>query len=145
MPKLNLFLFFALLFIYGISCKNKVENEKDEHAAMYETKEFKDFYKRFSTDSVYQMQHIVFPLEGIRAMRDSLDILDPNFKWHEDKWIVHGLFDDMNGTFIREFLSMKGIVIEKITDQSGTFTMERRFGKLSSGWNLIYYREMGRY
>ena len=145
MPKLNLFLFFALLFIYGISCKNKVENEKDENAGMYETKEFKDFYERFGTDSVYQMQHVVFPLEGIRAMRDSLDIPDPNFKWQEDKWIVHGLFDDMNGTFIREFLSMKGIVIEKITDQSGTFTMERRFAKLASGWNLIYYREMGRY
>lgn len=145
MPKLHLSLFFAVLIIYGISCKNKAETENDENIAMYETKEFKDFYERFGKDSVYQMQHVVFPLEGVRAMRDSLDIPDPSFKWQEDKWIIHGLFDDMNGTFIREFLSMKGIVIEKITDQSGTFTMERRFAKLSSGWNLIYYREMGRY
>ena len=145
MPKLHIALFFAFLFIYGISCKNKVETEKDENIAMYETKEFKDFYERFGKDSVYQMQHIVFPLEGIRSMQDSLDIPDPDFKWQEDKWKIHGIFDDMNGSFIREFLSMKGIVIEKITDQSGTFTMERRFAKLSSGWNLIYYREMGRY
>jgi len=51
----------------------------------------------------------------------------------------------MNGTYIREFIDIPGIVSERISDESGQYSMERRFGKLSSGWHLIYYREMGRY
>ncbi len=128
-----------------LSCKNKGKSTSDEDVALHDSKEFKVFYDRFSTDSLYQMQHIIFPLEGIRSPKDSLDVIDPDFKWQEETWVIHGPFDDLNGQFTREFLSMKGIVIERILDNSGTFSMERRFGHLSSGWHLIYYREMGRY
>lgn len=54
-------------------------------------------------------------------------------------------FDDMNGAFTREFYNLNGVIVEKIADKSENFTMERRFGNLSSGWHLIYYREMGLY
>lgn len=136
---------FIIGGIYFTSCKNKGTNIVEDEIPLYDTKEFRAFYDRFGMDSVYQMQHIVFPLQGIKALTDSLDRPDPNFKWQESTWKIHGSFDDMNGLFGREFISMKGIVIEKITDKSGTFSMERRFGHLSSGWNLIYYREMGKY
>lgn len=139
------FIVIACLMLGLIACKNKQYVESDEDVALYDTKEFLSFYERFSTDSLFQMQHIIFPLEGIRSLQDSLDVVGPDFKWEEDTWVVHGPFDDMNGQFNREFLSMKGIVIEKISDQSGSFSMERRFGRLSSGWYLIYYREMGKY
>lgn len=133
--------------LHFMSCKNKAASvqTEDEDTPLFESKSFRTFYDRFATDSVYQMQHIVFPLEGVRAHTDSLSQYDPNFKWEANTWKIHGPFDDMDGTFNREFISMKGIVIEKISDRSGSFTMERRFGLLSSGWNLIYYREMGKY
>lgn len=137
-----------ILCIQLFACKSKTKDEpalEPEQASVYESAEFQDFYQKFSTDSVFQMEHVVFPLEGMRSPKDSLDIIDPNFRWQQDSWKIHKPYDDMNGTYIREFIDIPGIVSERISDESGQYSMERRFGKLSSGWHLIYYREMGRY
>lgn len=109
----------------------------------YESEDFQSFYEKFGTDTAYQMAHIVFPLEGMPALRDSTDVIPVDFRWERDQWVTHKPYDDMNGTFAREFIDFKGIVIEKISDASGRYTMERRFSKMSDGWQLIYYRAMG--
>jgi len=140
-------IFFLILFLQFslISCKDNKSssNVVTPTEGIYDSKEFQEFYEKFSTDSLFQIEHIVFPLEGMRSLQDSLDIPDPNFRWTQDKWKIHKSYDDMNGTFSREFIDFAGIVVEKISDTSGQYTMERRFGKLSSGWHLIYYKEMG--
>ena len=147
MPLKNRIFIFSILFI-GIlvffSYKNKKASTKTDNAA-YNTEEFLIFYDRFSKDSVYQMEHIVFPLEGKKAPVDSLYRDDDDFRWNTDGWILQKEYDDVDGTFSREFLDINGLIIERIGDVSGKFTMERRFGRLSSGWHLIYYREMGMY
>ncbi len=147
MPLKNRIFIFSILFI-GIlvffSCKNKKASTKADNPA-YNTEEFLIFYDRFSKDSVYQMEHIVFPLEGKKAPVDSLYRDDDDFRWNTDGWILQKEYDDVDGTFSREFLDINGLIIERIGDVSGKFTMERRFGRLSSGWHLIYYREMGMY
>lgn len=141
-------LIFPLLLLWQYGCKKANPSDAPETNSVQminEGKEFQEFYQKFSTDSVFQIEHTVFPLEGIRSPKDSLDKIDPNFRWSRDQWIIHRSFDDANGTFSREFVEIPGLVTEIISDQSGQFTMERRFGKLSSGWHLIYYREMGKY
>jgi hypothetical protein len=141
-------LIIATLSLWHIGCKNEKSTESKDNSnvsMINESKEFENFYQKFSTDSVFQLEHTVFPLEGIRSPKDSLDKPDPNFRWTRDNWVIHHSFDDANGTFSREFVEMPGLVSEIISDQSGQFSMERRFGKLSSGWHLIYYREMGKY
>jgi hypothetical protein len=145
--RFNLFIFLVTSSVLFWTCKpsKSEKNQEGGELAAYETQEFIDFYEKFGADSVFQMEHVVFPLEGIKAVTDSTEIVSPDFKWQRENWIIHKPFDDMNGTFSREFLDIKGIVIEFISDNSGQFTMERRFGKLSSGWHMIYYREMGRY
>ena len=136
----------ALIGFYMCKQKAKEEITADTRIPMYETIEFKQFYDAFSTDSAYQMDHIVFPLEGSRRLKDSLDKVSPDFRWQKENWVLHKEYDDMNGTFSREMLDLSGsIVIERISDNSGKYSMERRFGKLSSGWHLIYYKEMGMY
>jgi hypothetical protein len=138
-----------LLITLLTSCKNKEKVEADatvdaEKNAMYNSVEFKEFYDRFGKDSVYQMDHIVFPLEGLRRLEDSLDVVPPDFRWQRENWIIHKPFDDTNESFLRSWTDIGGtIVVESIQDNSGRYTMERRFGKLSSGWHLIYYSEMG--
>lgn len=136
----------ALLMIF-VGCKSSKEEQSYDPSAKatYETDEFLEFYERFAKDSLFQLEHIVFPLEGIKAPKDSTDVIRPDFKWQKENWIIHKPFDDMGGTFSRELMDINGIVIELISDNTGQFTMERRFGNLSSGWHLIYYREMGRY
>jgi hypothetical protein len=128
-------------------CKPSQDQQSAENVtlAAYETEEFLTFYDRFAEDSLFQLEHTVFPLEGVKAVLDSSQVINPNFKWQKENWVIHKPFDDMGGSFSREFMDVNGIVIEFISDESGQFTMERRFGKLSSGWHMIYYREMGRY
>lgn len=134
----------SLTSIFFISCKKA----SDKNPLQRQTtlgKEFLDFYEKFGKDSLFQLEHTVFPLEGIKAPSDESDTPNPEFRWSQKSWIFQKEFDDINGTFQREFYDLNGIIVEKISDKSGTFTMERRFGKLSSGWHLIYYREMGMY
>jgi hypothetical protein len=144
------FYIFSSVLLAGFmltSCKSSKEEQSYDPSAKatYETDEFLEFYDRFAKDSLFQLEHIVFPLEGIKAPKDSTDVIRPDFKWQKENWIIHKPFDDMGGTFSRELMDINGIVIELISDNTGQFTMERRFGNLSSGWHLIYYREMGRY
>jgi len=135
-----------MILLTLFACKNKDTgiNESSDLPA-YQTNEFTTFYDKFSVDSTFQMDHTVFPLEGLKAQTDSLDVPDPDFRWQMESWILHKPYNDMDGTFSREMLDLNGLVIERISDQSRKYSMERRFGKLSSGWHLIYYREMGMY
>lgn len=133
-----------IFLIVIISCKDVKKSTKSENIASL-SEEFLDFYDKFSKDSIYQLEHTVFPLEGMRAPKDDQDSLHFDFRWQQQDWIFQKEFDDMNGSFKRDFYNVNGVVVEKISDNSGSFTMERRFGKLSSGWHLIYYRELGMY
>jgi hypothetical protein len=143
---LRITIIFSLIFLAFSACKNKeATHSASSNVPVYQTEEFMAFYDKFSTDSIYQLDHTVFPLEGVKAQTDSLDTPDPAFRWQRESWTLHKPYDDMDGTFSREMLDLSGLVIERISDQSGKYTMERRFGKLSAGWHLIYYREMGIY
>ena len=140
---LNFLLITSGVLIF-LSC-NRAKQSTNIVEPTFNTEEFKIFYDRFSKDSVFQMEHIVFPLEGVRAPIDSLDIASDSFRWQMNEWKLQKEYDDVEGTFTREFLDIGGLVIERISDTSGKFTMERRFGRLSAGWHLIFYREMGMY
>lgn len=101
--------------------------------------EFKTFYNRFHSDSAYQVAHIIWPLK--RITDDTISLPD----WTPDTWILHRPFDDMDGTFAREFAATGNLVVEHISDQSGTYSMERHFAPTSQGYALLYYRPMGLY
>ena len=146
--------FFAIcvltITIFIISCKSKADSEPivpiEEGVQPFENEEFVTFYNIFSSDSVFQLEHITFPLEGTRPQQDSLDIVPADFRWTLDTWKIHRPFDDGNKSFVREIVNGPGgVIIEYISDVSGQYTMERRFAKLSAGWHLIYYKKMGKY
>ncbi|MEM9823514.1 MAG: hypothetical protein AAF985_20690 [Bacteroidota bacterium] len=105
--------------------------------------DFDTFYEQFHRDSVFQVQHIVFPLEGIPARDSSYVFSDQPFHWEKDSWVIHQSFNDMDGAFSREFMSMgEGLMIENIKHHSGRYGMQRRFAKYDDGWYLIYYAAM---
>ena len=47
-------------------------------------KDFLVFYDRFHSDSVYQLSHILFPLEGLPPDTDSLTASSGTFRWQKD-------------------------------------------------------------
>jgi len=105
--------------------------------------DFDAFYHQFHSDSTFQIEHIIFPLQGIPARDSSFVSSNETFHWQKDQWVLHRAFDDMGGSFKREFLNMGAdLMIENIKHVNGRYGMQRRFAKYDDGWHLIYYAAM---
>ena len=103
--------------------------------------DFITFYDQFHEDSIYQLEHIAFPLSGIPPNIDST--FTGSYFWQEKEWQLHRPFDAMDGEFVQHFRSIgEEIIIEEIQHRSGQYGMQRRFARLSNGWNLIFYAAM---
>jgi hypothetical protein len=118
-----------LLFIGG--CRNHDDTSRTESFP----EGFEAFYTRFHTDSLFQMNHILFPLEGKNS---SLETEETKF-WGKGNWVLHGEFDESLTDFNRSYRIFKGIIIEIIQDKYAFSTMERRFAQIDGEWMLIYY------
>ena len=126
-----------------ISCvkenKNSVESEpsfEEEHA------DFISFYEKFHGDSLYQVNHIRFPLQGQPSQIDST--FDENtFRWTKDEWIIHRGLDKDESEFKQSFTApMENMIIDRIFTPDKAFVMERRFSKMGSDWYLIYFQDL---
>ena len=103
---------------------------------------FRKFYENFHRDSLFQLSHIRFPLEGIPE-RETEDMDLSGFYWKKEGWTMHRPFDAMDGSFIRDFQSVgEDMVIEKIRHAQASYGMQRRFSRDGDQWYLIYYAAM---
>ena len=143
MNKLILYSIFVIILL--ISCKNSDKNVISDQT--FQTQElpedFSSFYKQFHSDSLFQISHITFPVEGkMKLTIGGQDTLITIFR-NQDEWMINKFFDENNKQFQRQFIMVNDhMIIEKITGAEGLFFLERRFAKLSDGWNLIYYSEI---
>ena len=127
--------FISFLLFLSWNCKPSPEKTLENPLP----EDFLVFFDRFHTDSLYQMQHITFPLEGERkASGSQIDIMLP-YTWEQEEWVMHKPFQDFGGTFDRSYEALGPVIIEKIQDRNGFFRMERRFARISHEWHLIYY------
>ncbi len=143
MSKKQLAFYMILLLMHACKAKDNSEKEGPVTSSNMPA-DFELFYEKFSSDTAYQMKHIIFPLEGRPALNNETDTIPANFKWPKESWVKHRKYDDMNGTFSRSFLNFHNIITEEINDNTGQFTMVRRFSKMDNDWFLIYYKEMGK-
>ncbi len=105
---------------------------------------FRKFYENFHRDSIFQLNHIHFPLEGIPE-KETEDTDFGNFYWKKENWNLHRPFNAMDGSFIREFHPVgENIVIENILHTEANYGMQRRFSKDGDDWYLIYYAAMNK-
>lgn len=133
-----------LLFFWACSSSEQEEQDSTEATTSSELSGFEGFYKRFHEDSLFQIEHIVFPLEGLPSNIDST-VNQATFRWQKENWIMHRPFDNVNGEYQVEFTPLSDkLIIEKITHKTGQFGMMRRFAKLGEDWFLIYYAGMNR-
>lgn len=127
--KIILYLLIATSLM--LSCKDKVaESNPKEYLTSDVPEDFLGFYLKFHSDSSYQMEHIVFPLKQ----------KEDGTPWNKDEWSLHKPFNDHKGQYSQSFVNMNGLIIEFIKDTQGIFSMERRFMKAGTGYNLIYYK-----
>jgi len=103
--------------------------------------DFLIFYAQFHNDSLFQMEHINFPMDGIPNFADSLILAERTFKWQKEDWRMQRLTDDrkdnfheglviLDPGFIKEFIS--------VGKDEKQLWMERRFLKSGGEWRLIY-------
>mgnify|MGYP005821322415 CR=1 FL=1 len=106
--------------------------------------DFLAFYKRFHEDSAYQMDHIIFPLEGMPDSMTGEDSLGTDrYFWQRDTWKLHRRFLNPDNQFESWFHVYETNMIEHwIQTRVGGMAMMRRFAKLQGEWYLIYYRGM---
>ena len=129
------FLFLLLTSLFA--CKQETANTTNTDT---EANSFEVFYNKFHSDSLYQMDHIVFPLPGLPAEVDSLTLAEGNYKWAKEDWRIHKDLGT-NPDFKQEFTALTpDLVIERLTHKKmGNVGIIRRFAKIGGEWNLIYY------
>lgn len=136
LSKINFY--FSLLIILSLACTPRTNTAPiaEEETGLVTSEEFIKFYDKFHTDSLYQIKHIIFPLEGHIYNEDNEK---EKISWTLENWKLHKAFDDMGGTFTRSYSEFGGIISEKILDDRNISSMERRFSKIQNEWHLIYY------
>jgi hypothetical protein len=104
--------------------------------------DFLAFYDRFHEDSAYQMDHIIFPLEGLPGSIGEGDTLSTSrYFWQKSEWKKHNHFTDPGQNFEQWYEILNEQIIEHWIKTKGTnMHMKRRFAKLDDGWYLIYYQ-----
>ncbi len=136
--------FSALLWSCGGGNKQSVE-EKSEGALSSDMERFTAFYQRFHRDSLYQINHIIFPLEGLPDDADSATIASGRFRWQKEDWQMQRPFDFDMSDFGREFKQPgPGLVEEIIYHKKLPYVLIRRFSWLGDDWYLIYYAGMNK-
>ena len=131
--------FLSICLISLVACKSKIDTNTAEMKPL--PADFRDFYEKFHTDSLYQISHIAFPLKGLPVNVDSAMIARDTFRFLLSDWIMHRPVDFDKGEFIQIVTPMADVMVtERIIKSDNTFGIERRFAKLSNNeWSLIYY------
>ena len=139
---MNKILFSTSIFFLFLlcSCQNRNVEQGHENSVFDEDSsvplDFMDFYMKFHADSVYQYDHIQFPLKGMPAMaidlsQDSLN----RFHWQKEDWSIHKPFMGNEDEFLKEFrVISNSLISEFIIEKQMGYGMERRFSKLGNKW-----------
>ena len=127
-----------LMILLALTACQAPESDDQQQVAAAQDDGFEAFYQRFHQDSLYQIAHIQFPLQGVSSNPTDNHSA---FRWELDDWRMHRPFDEAESGF-RSELTRLGVdfIIERIVHHQGLYGMERRFSRLGGDeWYLIYY------
>jgi len=137
----------SLYFMWQIKsdqANQATPTEVKKEDTTYNSSEFQAFYDQFHTDSLFQINHITFPLEGLPPQADSLTFVK-GYRWQKEDWRMQKPIDTSNGEFSKTYANLgSDMIIEHITHETGQFGIQRRFTKIGGEWNLIYYAALNR-
>ena len=142
--RLKLFSVF-LGFMFLVSCSSGESNKLEENteAELSLPSDFEEFYINFHKDSIFQIEHIIFPLKGKNTKIDSVQTTSFDVEFTSENWVLHKPFIESDGMDQR-FSVMSNLIIEYIQGPMGMFNVERRWAKIDSVWYLIYYETIER-
>lgn len=135
MSKIHSIVLIGLMCIGFGACKNKQTAASAEGGADLSKSEieFNKFYEDFHADSLYQVQHVEFPLAGKTSSgQDTF--------WEAGTWKMHKKFNlknVKNNLRLFDNTAIEHLVIDNM------FLIERQFSKSAKDgqWRLTYYTE----
>ncbi|NRB64705.1 MAG: hypothetical protein HRU40_17035 [Saprospiraceae bacterium] len=134
----NITLVFGLIMLITGCQSNESELESLDNGSRLPD-DFVAFYTQFHKDSAFQMDHIVWPLQGVPDNAGNR-ITDQSFRWQKNNWRLMQPIDYASSGYERSFLPMTDeLIIEKIAHKNGSMALIRRFAIISGEWHLIYY------
>ncbi|HNG06650.1 MAG TPA: hypothetical protein PKU98_09115, partial [Saprospiraceae bacterium] len=96
-------------------------------------------------DSFYQIEHCVFPMEGLPDQADS-SLNTAGFRWTPENWRMHKELSDTSSGMKRTWdIISDQMVNERMLNEQQGIGMERRFAKMNDEWYLIYYVGVNQY
>ncbi len=135
-----------IFILFFLACKNETKNDTaDSGDSMQLPEGFSSFYQRFHADSLFQMEHITFPLQGLPDNTDRETIDAGTFRWQKEDWNMMHPIDFQMSDYKRDLIPLTDeMVIERIIHKNGQLGMVRRYAIISSEWHLIYYAGVNR-
>ena len=136
-------LFLPMFLIVFTFCKNndpKIINE----ASLALPEDFISFYDKFHQDSLFQIEHCIFPMEGLPDQMDST-VDHQAFRWTKDIWRMHHLINDSFGLTKSYTMLGDNMITERMLNEKQGIGIERRFARMNNDWNLIYYVGLNQY
>jgi hypothetical protein len=144
------YLVFALSLAF--SCSNAKKGEDDfsntvrqadtlmaiEHKDSVRSEDFKEFYSKFLTDSIFQMSRIKFPLEGRNVEGDKIT------SWTIDNWVLlkKSAYEVDTVEYKVEITESDILKIFRVYIPDSGFEVLSKFGLIDGKWYLIYHDDI---
>jgi len=138
---ISLLILLSALFI--VANKFLWANEKTSTTSSSDDelpRDFLTFYHNFHQDSLYQIDHILFPLQGQRS--DSLG-QNNSYAWSDTTWKLHHPISFLGTTYEQVFQIAPGFITDIVYSEKYNLSMIRRFVRTSNSYQLVFYKEMG--
>lgn len=105
-----------------------------------ELEKFCEFFSNFHSDSVYQMDHILFPISGINT--DSMNFDDTIYYWEKEHWELHVNKDIDTSLFEWKLTLGISVAEELIISKTPGIIISRKFIKKEDEWFLYEYKDI---
>lgn len=132
----------GLNFIMINSCIPSKKDSKDNQSREKNKatgEDFNDFYFRFHTDSLFQINRVIFPLKGFQSdnTTEESEGFDESNRSKDDWIMMHQPVIDSD--LILETQKTDTLVEERIYIEGAGFETGRTFKRINNIWYLDYY------
>jgi len=124
----------AFLKMLLILCLTFACHSQRRTIAIEVNENFDEFYSKFHTDSLFQIQRIIFPLEGGRYDYNTEET------WTPENWCIKkvSVYQVDSTEFSVEFNKNDTLVFERIYLPNSGFDFQCRYRLISGKWYLVY-------
>lgn len=135
-------LYIICFTIFFQSC-SIAEDHKSVNNYQENSENFNEFYSKFHSDSLFQVERITFPLKGYkRTTDDDPEKIDSVYYWQKNTWEMHKNITIDSSVFKEEKVVNNNLIIHRVSIPNSGFLIERHFQLINGKWYLIYYKDI---